>query len=892
MNTKNTNSSITKKDIQLFAILNLFATIICLLALLSNFITSPSPIVLATLSIISLLFLLFYYLAYFRGFYRSLILPFYLTVLASLILNWFYSQGVEGATSFYMLSFALVMIYGNTSRKYWQVFGLFFVIALLLIALQYLYPESFRSYPSLEDKKLDLSLNFIITLGLVGAATVYYKKEFDKVKRATDDRKRELEESEARFRDVALMSGEWIWETDVAGKYIYSSEKVEGILGYSPIELIDKKFYDLFVDVEEESSKMVINSTLINRASYMKIELWLKPKSGEKVCIRSSGIPIFDDFNKFKGFRGLNYDITLQKEQEEANYLKQYYLDTLMDNIPDAIYFKDKKSRFLRINKALAKSFGIEDPEDAKGKLDADFFGDEHAEETFRDEQEIIRTGIPIVAKEEREIWSGKPSSWVSTTKMPLFDEKNKIIGTFGISRDITESKQMSEVIKKRILALTRPLSKDNPLDFDELFDLENIQRIQDQFSQITGVASLITHPDGTPITKPSNFTRFCGEKVRMAPMGCMNCQLSDAALGKPYTNGPTIGYCSSSGLRVAGASILMGEHHVANWLMGQVRDENASEDTIRKYAHEIGVDEVDLLEAFREIPTMSLDRFTEIANTLYTLAQNLSNSAYQNLQQARFIYERQQAEEALRQNETELMELNATKDRFFSIIAHDLKSPFNSIFGFSELLEAELNEKNFEKATEYCGIVKKSAQNTMDLLNNLLDWARTQSHKMVYNPLYVDLNLLIHEVVDLMLHTASQKSIRLLMDIPAKVHVYGDKQMISTILRNLISNAIKFTNPAGSVSIFVTEFSHKWKISVRDDGVGIDSTELSKLFRIDESLSTRGTQGERGTGLGLILCKEFVQKMGGDIGVESEPRMGSTFYFTIPKQAENENQA
>lgn len=554
-----------------------------------------------------------------------------------------------------------------------------------------------------------------------------------------------------------------------------------------------------------------------------------------------------------------------------------------MDNIPDVIYFKDTSSRFVKINKALAKKFGIADPDIAFGKTDFDFFKREHSQLAYNDEQEIIRTGKPIINKEELEIWFDRPPTWVSTTKMPLLDDKGKIIGTFGISREITENKKIQEEIEKKINSLTMPLSNDDVVDFEELFDLKEFQRIQDEFSDATGVASITTRPDGTPITKPSNFTRFCIGVVRKTEKGCANCYKSDALLGSQNIGGPNVRPCLSGGLWDAGASIIVGRYHVANWMIGQVRNETQTDEAMIEYANEIGADEKDLLDAFHEVPSMSSERFNHVAKSLYTLANQLSKSAYQNLLQARFISEQKNVELALKQSEIRLRELISTKDKFFSIIAHDLINPFNSIIGFSNLMKEKIDENDMKSIEEYYSYILKSSKQAMNLLLNLLEWARIQTGSMVFTPKSLDIVELINEVLELMSYPAMQKSITISRDFSLDSFIWADKAMLSTIFRNLISNAIKFTNVGGSIMVSAKARQDDVLISIKDNGVGIKITDFSKLFSLDESYSTVGTNNEQGTGLGLILCKEFVSKHNGRIWVESEIGIGSTFFFTIP---------
>lgn len=250
---------------------------------------------------------------------------------------------------------------------------------------------------------------------------------------------------------------------------------------------------------------------------------------------------------------------------------------------------------------------------------------------------------------------------------------------------------------------------------------------------------------------------------------------------------------------------------------------------------------------------------------------------------QGQDITDRKQTMEDLQRSEARLRELNITKDKFFSIISHDLKSPFNSILGFSELLFGSIRMKNYEDVDKFAEIIHRSSKLAMDLITNLLDWTRSQTGRMEFNPEYFEIVSLINQVLDLSEGAKHQKSITINTELPHSYAVYADKEMISIIIRNLISNAIKFTNPGGTITVKVETKPGGVQISVRDNGVGMKRETIDTLFRIDKTYSTMGTFREKGTGLGLILCKEFVEKHGGRIWVESEVGKGSTFLFTIP---------
>ena len=250
-------------------------------------------------------------------------------------------------------------------------------------------------------------------------------------------------------------------------------------------------------------------------------------------------------------------------------------------------------------------------------------------------------------------------------------------------------------------------------------------------------------------------------------------------------------------------------------------------------------------------------------------------------------ITDRKKAERALKESEAELRESNETKDKFFSIIAHDLKSPFNAILGFSSILVENHKEYDEDERDMMIKTVNNSANNAFKLLENLLTWSRSQSGKIPFIPEELYFKILLIETISNLQASANQKQIQLIETISEEEVIFADKNMISTVLRNLISNAVKFTNKGGNIVISSQAHSNSnfLEISVKDSGVGIPKEKIDDLFRIDKDTSTKGTENEKGTGLGLILCKEFVAKHGGKIWVESEIDKGSTFYFTIPNK-------
>ncbi len=250
-----------------------------------------------------------------------------------------------------------------------------------------------------------------------------------------------------------------------------------------------------------------------------------------------------------------------------------------------------------------------------------------------------------------------------------------------------------------------------------------------------------------------------------------------------------------------------------------------------------------------------------------------------------RDITERKVAEQALKESETYLSELNTTKDRFFSIIAHDLRNPFIGILGLSEVLVNDMQDENYQNALEYGKLIQDSAQKATNLINNLLQWANAQSGQIKCTPQHFDLHELVEESIDIMKFPAREKGISIRHEILPGGNVFADREMLLTVFRNLISNSIKFTSSGGEICISGEEQNGLWRVSVRDTGVGISPKNLEKLFRIEYVYSTVGTEEETGTGLGLLLCKEFIEKHNGKIWAESDPEIGSTFHFTLPNR-------
>jgi PAS domain S-box-containing protein len=462
------------------------------------------------------------------------------------------------------------------------------------------------------------------------------------------------------------------------------------------------------------------------------------------------------------------------------------------------------------------------------------------------------------------------------------------------IWRDITDRKRFEEALEKRLVTLTRPEGEGPAVSFEDLFNLDDIQRLQDEFAKATGVASIITRPDGTPITAPSRFCRLCQDIIRQTPLGLTNCYRSDAELGRAKADGPMVQPCMSGGLWDAGAGISVGGHPVANWLIGQVRDGTQTEQTMRTYARAIGADEDEVIDAFREVPAMTHEQFVHVAQVLFTLANQLSSMAYQNVQQARFISELRRAEREQRALQDQLGQARKIESigRLAGGVAHDFNNMLSVILGHVEMALEELEPGHplHGSLTE----IDHAARRSADLVRQLLAFARKQT----VSPRVLDLNATLDGLLS-MLRRLIGENVRLSWragpDLPS---VKIDPSQLDQLLTNLCVNARDSIEGAGDVRISTwhvavgpEEAARREGVKpgtfvvleVADNGCGMTPDVLEHVF--EPFFTTKGVG--RGTGLGLATVYGIVKQNEGFVEVKSEPRAGTTFSIFLPAFAE-----
>ena len=306
------------------------------------------------------------------------------------------------------------------------------------------------------------------------------------------------------------------------------------------------------------------------------------------------------------------------------------------------------------------------------------------------------------------------------------------------------------------------------------------------------------------------------------------------------------------------------------------------------KYDSEKKEKENELLRKNSEIQNLAIAKQTNLRNSFIGLSIIVILMIISLLNRYRLNKKANQLlihkNEVISNQHDELKETNSTKDKFFSIISHDLRSPFNSILGFSNILVDDYDNIDDSQKKMIISSLNKSSKLAYDLLANLLTWARTQTGRIEINKELLNLKELVETSIAPYVLNATEKDITIIINIPSETIISIDKNTSTTFISNLVSNAIKFTPQGGSITIKYLENKDNIELHIIDTGIGMSSETIKKLFKIDEDISTNGTNNEKGTGLGLILCKEFINKNGGDISVKSEIGKGSEFIISLPK--------
>ena len=661
-----------------------------------------------------------------------------------------------------------------------------------------------------------------------------YEKEITESKRA-EDAFRMLS-----LRQEAILSAvpEIIMEVDNNKIYTWANRPGQEFFGKDVIG----KEASFYFEGEQETYGMV-QPLFDGGEGIFYVESWQRRYDGEKRLLAWWCRVLKDNEGNVTGVLSSARDITENKKAHDELAKGHNLLLLLINNMPDRIYVKDTQSRFILCNNALVKRMGLSSPDDVIGKTDFDLLPHELAAQFFANEQEIIQSGQPLINHEESMGNVSGTTRWSLTTKVPLHDIQGKIIGIVGIGREITERKRR-ELEDQVLYEITQGITTSNNLD--ELLKLihQSIGKVvyaENCFvalhNQETGLFSFpyfVDKIDTTPLptsmrksytahvfrtVKPLLFTPEIFDKLKE--------QNKVELVGSPPLS--WIGIPLQTPSKVIGVLVL--QHY---------EKKNVYSESDMKFLISIG---------------------SQIA----------------------MIIERKKAEEEIKLKNSLLQTTNAEKDKFFSILAHDLRGPLSAFVAATKMLTEEIQTMDKEDIKEITVSMKTSATNIYSLLENLLEWSRLRRDVMDFVPEKLNLKKKIEACIDVLSESAREKQIEIAISIPDELEVLADNHMFDTIIRNLISNTIKFTTVGGKVSVTARcNNDHFVEVKIIDSGIGMNQELKNKLFHLNEKTSRQGTEGEPSTGLGLLLVKEFIEKHGGKIWVDSEVGKGSTFYFTI----------
>jgi PAS domain S-box-containing protein len=565
---------------------------------------------------------------------------------------------------------------------------------------------------------------------------------------------------------------------------------------------------------------------------------------GREHTMLTTKLPFRDSEGRICGLVGIGHDITERKQAEAALRHEQTLTATLMENVPDAVYFKDAASRFLRVNRAHSRKFGLSDPAQLAGKSDADFFSGEYARQSLADEQEIIRTGRPLLNVEEKETWLDGTVSWVITTKLPLRDAAGRIIGTCGISRDITERKRVEQALAERteeVLQRNLELAGANTTLQQQIAVRERIEQVLDR------------------------------ERLLLRTL---------------IDNLPDYVYAQDAEGRFVVANLGM-----ARQLGFSSPNEVIGKSNFDLFPHELAAqyhaDEQEIIRTGKglynhEGPTMDASKQEKnrwVSTTKVPLRNDLGEiTGFVGLGQD--ITERKRQEEALQQNSRELQGRNDELARFTYTVSHDLKSPLVTIKAFLGYLEQDTRNQDpagMKKDLEY---IYGAADKMGRLLDELLNLARVGSK--MNPPEEVPLQVVVKDALDMVAGWIIQRDVEMVVT-KEPIMLCGDRLRLVEVFQNLVDNAIKFMGdqPTPRVEIGVETAGDKNVFFVRDNGMGIDPRYQPKVFGLFEKYDP----ATKGTGIGLALVKRIVEVHGGKIWVESAGiGKGATFRFTLAK--------
>jgi tubulin-specific chaperone A len=771
---------------------------------------------------------------------------------------------------------------------------------------------------------------------------------------------------------------DYVWSKDADGRFVLANIALAQHMGAAtPDDLVGKTDFDFYPQELAAQFYADEQALVTSGQAILDHEEATQDTDGNPKWTLTTKVFLRDKQGKFVGSTGVSRDITARKvaEAEREQLLaelarQQYILDNYMENVPDLIYFKDLDSRITRANRAYADLAGLDDPAQLIGKSDFDFYAEDQARVRYEQEQEIIRTGQPILNLEESD---GK-GFWVLTTKMPLRNEKGEIIGTFGISHDITAVKKVQTALEQAYAEAEVTKEKAEQARKEAEFEKASAEAARVEAEQARKETEAANQTLSTQMWQTTGQAllndRMRGEQdIRTLAANVINqlCEYLNVHAGMLYK-------LEGDELKLAGTyayrrkdlahQLKVGEKQAGQAALGKrIINVNIPDDYITNiysslgdllpknilaapFVYEgqvIGVVQIESLTEFTPAQMEFLEKALESMAIAFTTAaarahvNELLNETQQQaeelqaqseelrvaneeletqtkslqasetaLKEKQNILDQQNrelmiAQEELERKAKELALASKYKSEFLANMSHELRTPLNSLLILARML-ADNKENNLTpEQIESAQIIHSGGTDLLNLINDILDLSKVEAGQMVFNyeamPL-TDLVATVHMQFD---HMAEEKGIELRINLadglPGRINT--DPQRLRQIIKNLLSNAFKFTKQ-GSVSLDVYRPDRKVDlsrsgldpaeaiaISVADTGIGMTPEQLKVIFEAFQQADGSTSRQYGGTGLGLSISRELAANMGGQIDVTSAPGQGSTFtlYLPIAKQ-------
>lgn len=730
-----------------------------------------------------------------------------------------------------------------------------------------------------------------------------------------------LKENQNFVNNILNSATDAIYVKDLQGKYVFLNAAAEKTVGKKAQEIIGKNDFHIFPKNEADA---IISSDckVLEGDIPITFEEYLTTANGIKATYLSTKGPFFDTNGKKVGLFGFARNITDRKNIEQALIESEQRFSLFMNHLPALVFIKDSETRVIYANNSIDIALGASK---WLGLKASEIFDDETAERIKYDDEKTFQTGYQKV-EESFHTLDGEIHQYETQKFVIPRSGQKPLLG--GIAIDVTERKK----VEKTLLDI---IDK-NPMSIQILNPEGFTLQVNEAFVKLFGSVP----PSSYSIFNDNQLREKEFGKIIDNLKNGKVVQFPDT-LFNPYDSVPAMSDIKVW-IRAIGFPLMSNNGKLEKFVFmhedisERKKIEQELKESEEKYSQLIenaqeGVWIIDcnsytvyvnqkMVEIFgyskeemegkqlfdfmdskgKEHASFYLDRrklgmnenhffefITKAGRRIYT---NVStnplfdkNGKYNGeMALVTDFTVQKQFEQSLIENEKHLIQINADKDKFFSIIAHDLRSPFNILIGYTQMMAEDLDSMSIKKIQTTAELVNKAATSLFNLLDNLLKWTSMKQGLIPFKPQKIILADILNKALDVLLPAAEVKNIKIHNNIDTELTAVADTSMLITVIRNLVSNAIKFTNSAGEIKINAGQTSPFVTISVSDNGVGISPEDSIKLFEVSDVHTTIGTAGEKGTGLGLILCREFVEKHQGRIWVESEKDKGSTFYFTL----------